>query len=294
MGETNVDGEGDLPTLRTYKRDVADSLHGETPEAVSANVQEEIKKETLRVAVRADINKSKLFVIGIIVLMALGAGALAYIFFIHQPPPVVVITPTEEMPTPLIPAEVRTKVSTNDLEPRDLYKEISSRVGTAALNPNSIEELIPVKTSASSNTTEWLSAEDFMLALGLKVPEKLPRFIKQDFMFGIYTFRETTGFMLLRPTSFGPVFAELLSWEKDMPEELFPLLSGKTWVDDSHAAWRDEVIKNIDVRSYRNSTGGYLLIYGFLPDKETLVIASGLDTFTEVVLRSQTPRSIQK
>lgn len=282
-----------LPGLRTYKRDVADSLHGEAPEVMSASIQGEITKEKVRVEVQKEMNTSKLFVLGIIILIGLGAMALAYVFFIHEAPQAIIVTPVAELPEPLLAAELRTKLNIDKGDTRALYKDIVDRVKGAGLSSNSIEEIIPVKTLADG-TTSLVAVQDFVIALGIKVPDKLLRFIDKEFMFGIYAFRETQAFLVLKPDSFGPVFAELLEWESEMPRVLYPLLSGQNLPNAGGATWRDEVIKNIDVRSYRSAAGDYILVYGFLPDKKTLIISAGLDTLNEVILRSQSPKAIQK
>ena len=221
--------EGELPILRTYKHDVADSLHGESQETMSTNIQNEIKEENVRVEVRKDMNMSKFFVVGILVLIALGAFALAYVFFIHEPPAVTIVTPTRELPESLIQAETRTQVNINKGDARALYQDITGRVNGAGLSSNSIEEIIPIKT-LTDGTTSLATIQDFVTALGLKVPDKFLRFIERQFMFGIYAFRETRAFLLLKPTSFGPVFAELLAWEPGMSKALYPLLSGKALI----------------------------------------------------------------
>ena len=298
MTDENADSNpkygGEIPSLRTYRHDVAESLQGESQGVITSNIQKEIKRDGVRELAEHEENANRFLVIGIIVLVSIRLTVLPYVFFFHKTTPVPVVNQTTEIPAPLILVEARTRVNLDQGDVKSIYRDIVNRVRGAGLSPNTIEEIIPEKTPLAGGQALPVGAETFINDLGIKAPEKLLRFIEREFMFGIYTLRETGGFFLFKPTSFGPVFAELLAWEDQMPNVFYPLLSGKQLPGLPESVWKDEVIKNIDVRSYKNTMGEYLLVYGFLPDKKILIIASGLDTLNEIILRSQAPKPIQK
>ena len=293
-GENSKLEVGETPILRSYKQDVANTMSDNIPETMSTLGWEEINRTQSRKDVQTEINSSKIFVIAILFLIGLGVGALGYVFLIHEAPPATIVRPTGNIKPSLITAEARTRISIESEDSDLLYRDIMDRINGAGLSLNHMEELIPENVLVDGESAVSISAENFIVSLGIKAPERLLRFIEKEFMFGIYALGETRAFLILKPLSFGPVFAELLSWETEIPETLCPLLTGKRLTKSEGTMWQDEIVKNIDVRVYKNKDGVYLIIYGFLPDKKLLVITSGLNTFNEVVLRSQASKPVEK
>ena len=140
--------------------------------------------------------------------------------------------------------------------------------------------------------TSPVSIEEFFVALDIKAPDRFVRFLDKRFMFGIYSLRDANAFLFVKPTSFGPVFAELLSWEKNMPEIFYPLLTGKKLSTDISLHWTDTIIRNVDARIAKMGSGDIILLYAFLPSKKELIITPSIDTFNEVLLRIQSPQPV--
>lgn len=292
MAEQTDTEQSELESLRTYKHDVAEGLRTEGTSVVSVALQAEAKRESENETATKELRVSKRLVVGIVACVAIGAIVLAFVLFLYQRKPATSATPTPVIAQGLIYAEKRELFDISKLTPAQAYKQLALKLSGAELRPGQMQEYVPYVASST------LSTQELFPALGIKAPDRFVRFLDKSYMVGTYSFRTTSGFLILRPISYGPTFAEMLTWENDSPKILYPLLTGKALTSSTVGpepgamSWSDEVVKNIDTRVLRDSTGKLLLIYAFLPEKNTLVITSDLDTFNEILQRIQTPKSV--
>src|SRR3989344_3922402 len=238
----------ELSPLRTYKQDVAAGLGTEGTSIASIAMQEQKKREEESLSGEKDSRLSKRLVVIIAALVIIWA---------------VVVFPSDTLPAPLLYAETRERFVVSGKTSATLYKDVAAKLSGASFASGSINEVILTKAS-----TTPLSAQEFSTALDLGIPDKLVRFVDKKFMLGSYSFRITRGFVVLQPFSYGSVLSELLAWEKDMPGELVPLLTGKE-LQATVGSWQDTVIRNIDVRVLKNTSGTTLLLYAFLPARSS-------------------------
>ncbi|HEY4483388.1 MAG TPA: hypothetical protein VI953_04420 [Candidatus Paceibacterota bacterium] len=281
----------ELSPLRTYKQDVAAGLGTEGTSIASIAMQEQKKREEESLSGEKDSRLSKRLVVIIAALVIIGAMVLSFVVFLWQRPPAVVVFPSDTLPAPLLYAETQERFVVSGKTSATLYKDVAAKLSGASFASGSINEVILTKAS-----TTPLSAQEFSTALDLGIPDKLVRFVDKKFMLGSYSFRITRGFVVLQPFSYGSVLSELLAWEKDMPGELVPLLTGKE-LPATVGSWQDTVIRNIDVRVLKNTSGTTLLLYAFLPARSSdgtqlLIIAPDEELFAELLLRSQSPRPV--
>lgn len=160
-------------------------------------------------------------------------------------------------------------------------------------------------------------------ALGFPAPGSLTRNISVGgSMAGVvFTNGTQSPFFILSVSSYGDTFAAMLSWEQFMPRDLAALFppypaptvsasvtttiatsttkvatTTKTTTTTSStpavasAAFYDTVVANHDVRTYRDSAGRDILLYGYWNQK-TLIIARSSEAFTEIVRRLATSRT---
>ncbi|HEY4515295.1 MAG TPA: hypothetical protein VJJ22_04065 [Candidatus Paceibacterota bacterium] len=275
----------DLPNLRTYQQDMANSIkEGNLSIANIALAEQKRRAETKSVETETRGNKWLVFLIAIFVLA--GTSVLSYALFLRQTKVEVPPATTLTLPRPLVQTQKQTIFELGIKSSDTAYLDLALMVKTQSGTPNSIEEIIV------SRDTVILNAEQFFNSVGIPIPERVIRFVDKRYMFGIYRLSEQSAFLILRPTSFGPVFSEMLNWESVMPDYLYPLLAGKTLPDGTKLSWENYVIRSVDVREGKTTNGEIKLLYSFLPDKSTLIIATNLNTFEEVLLRSQSPTPI--
>lgn len=114
-----------------------------------------------------------------------------------------------------------------------------------------------------------------------------------------------TPFFVLAVSSYSDTFAGMLSWEKTMPRDLAALFPKNDVISVASSTvatttlalktaplFVDQVIANHDARAYQDA-GGPVLVYGYW-NQSTLVIARDPATFTEILSRLSTSKSVQQ
>jgi hypothetical protein len=96
-------------------------------------------------------------------------------------------------------------------------------------------------------------------------------------MIGTYTYDTNSPFIILKNTFFQNAFAGMLDWEKNMRNDLLPLITAsypdETAVDGNADRFEDIIVSNIDTRVLRNKSGKIILAYAFA-DTNTVIIST--------------------
>lgn len=281
-------GAVNLPTLRTYKQDVADLMHDQKVSLVRL-VLEEQKERTRREQEKSPTSRVNLPLILLsIVFFLSSAGLVYYIFF----------SVTSDDDTlknlhivPIILAEKNKEILTNGKNPQSLKKEIVAIVRNMNLKVDSIDYLFftdTLRIQTQNGLVEeknLIPSSKFFEVLGIQMPPALLRSLNKDFMFGIHSFNKNQPFFILKTDYYDNAFAGMLAWESNMAQELLPFFDKTEQMKNlSQKTWSDIVIKNKDTRELRDFDGNTVLVYMF-KDQNTLIITTSEDTLLEVSRR---------
>jgi hypothetical protein len=114
-------------------------------------------------------------------------------------------------------------------------------------------------------------------------------------MFGVFTYRTTGGFVIVRTDSYQNGFAEMLNWEKRLSEDLYTLISVEPLPESLKGrAWSDAVSNNTDLRVLKDEMGNIKMLYSFMGTTDTIIIASHEEVFAEVLNRFKTPEPVER
>ena len=254
-----------LPTLRTFKGDMAGAIKDNDISLSRMVMKEEEKRRIEGVKTATEGRKNSLALILALVLIAIGVGVLVYIFFAEK-------TGDQKqdqniLPPSLVFSDTQTIIDVTSLKPLDVKTRLAV-VEDENLRIGAIKNVILARTRAvgATNQVVPLLTEEAFISLGLTPSERLLRLLEPSFMFGIHSFKNNSGFILLKTNAYQGVFAEMLDWEPRMANDLYKIISGKELpASVKQAVWQDEVVSNIDSRILRNSsTTETFLIYSFL------------------------------
>lgn len=134
-----------------------------------------------------------------------------------------------------------------------------------------------------------LTATSFIDLARIDVPDIINRSINDRWMFGVYVEENETKsiFIALSTDFFQNVFAGMLGWENSMAENLSPIFKIRERMEQKNTTasttitsyfnikgtFSDKVIRNRDVREFRDIDGELLFLYSFI-NKETIIISS--------------------
>jgi len=139
-------------------------------------------------------------------------------------------------------------------------------------------------------TSTGIGASSFLSYLKTNVPGELSRSLGYDFVFGFYSNSGLQPFMVFKTGYYKNIFAGMLAWEKDIKNDLGPILIGKESATGASSTkktpvnnlFEDLTIDKQDTRILKGSDGKSSIIYAF-PDKYTLVITTNENTLKSVI-----------
>ncbi len=176
---------------------------------------------------------------------------------------------TINQPAPLINADYSKKIN-----PQDIKVEVLQG------NPESGK----LKYLYFVENNEIVKSAQFFNFLETSAPGSFLRNLNDEFMLGTY---QNKGFLILKTNSYESAFAGMLEWEKNLADDLLPILSGKK----VSGAWEDRVVKNRDTRVLKEENDALALIYAFL-NRNILLIAPDEAVFSEVLSRFNAPKPV--
>ncbi len=280
----------DLPSLRTYKADVAHAMQDEKTSLVKIVLEEQRERLKRREADSPKATKNLLLII-LSVFFVIGSTGVVYYVFIRK-------SLTEDEMTlnalnirPMIFVEKNREIIVDTSFEQDARQKVASHIENDKLMLDTIEyifftEEVSVETKEGIVKQKNIIASDkFFSFINLRMPPILHRALAEDYMFGIHYFNDNSPFFVLTTDYYDNVFAGMLEWEKRLSEEMLTLWGrpekGK---ELKSRRFEDLVIKNNDTRALRGFDGKIALIYAF-KDEKTLIITTNEDTLLEVSRR---------
>ncbi len=241
----------------------------------------------------------KLSMIGLGVVLLLGAGGAVAYALLTQTTPTTRIADNPQAPfifvdkTQLIelPPTARTRESVMSLL-------LTARTNVA-LSLGLMGRLYIATPAASADTAPQLVTLPTLLSLlAPSVPGELVRSIDPTYYtLGIHSFDENQAFLIFKVDSFATGYAGMLAWERTMYNDLLPLFNRTPSVRAGGVAatttppvqvlqttFSDQVVENRDARVVQNQFGDILFLWTFL-DRETVVITTNNHTLLEIITR---------
>ncbi|MES2953285.1 MAG: hypothetical protein V4674_01870 [Patescibacteria group bacterium] len=194
-------------------------------------------------------------------------------------------------PEPIIFAEKSTQVDLSATKSlADAEKVIGEARNAVSGKKNTLEYLyFSIK---NGSTEQILDAQSFFSALLPQAPSPLVRSLGRSFLYGVYTSSEKSPFLLLSLDSYESAYAGMLTWEERLHYEIIPLLGGNPNEQLAGSlSWKDDTLRNTDIRREVDAGGNSILLYSFL-DRKTLLITQSDVVFYEVLGRLHTPKPV--
>lgn len=304
--EINKNLGDELKALRTYEGDVADVLNRRKTSTISialaesrknlgqesiGSSEEDTPKNTSQIPEDKHTG-TKLLIISLSILF-LGGGIFGAYYLYSKSPiaPAPNVVEVEESEITLIPLDERISIEIKSISKIGLITPMITELGREQ-KPNTIKEVAPVILETPDCEGEKncpkpfyrkITLEEMQKATTVSPPDILMRSLTADWVSGIYSNEngERSAFIVLSSNFFQNTFAGMLQWEKVMADDLKLYVTSETIVRGSFV---DRLIKNKDVREYRDEYGKALFYYSFI-DNNKLLIASDTGLLTEIMNR---------
>ncbi|MCI0542674.1 hypothetical protein L0Y69_02920 [bacterium] len=280
----------DLPSLRTYKADVAHAMQDEKTSLVKIVLEEQRAKFKRREENSPKATKN-LVLISVSVLLSIATIGLVYYAFIRKNLTEDEITLNTLNVRPIIFVEKNREIVVDTSFEAAAREKIRNHIANDKLTLDTIEyvfftEEISVETEEGIIKQKTVVAPDkFFGFIDLSMPGILHRALGEDYMFGIHYFNDNSPFFVLTTQYYDNMFAGVLEWERRLSEEMLALWGQSAKGKElRNRRFEDLVIKNNDTRALRDFDGKIALVYMF-KDEKTLIITTNEDTLLEVSRR---------
>jgi len=282
-----------IKNIRTYQSDVAEQIKSQKTSVVQMVLEEQKKKEAKKTEKAVTSKRNLPFFIMSIVFVIAGISIVSpgvwYYFFKDGD---ITKIPEDMRVESIIFAEAQKEFNISKKSKDEIINNISEEIQTLDIRLDFIEHIYPTKEilAAEMLGEEGLrarvTAQEFFKKMEFKMPDTLLRSFGEKFMIGIHSFNGNEPFIILTTDFFENTFAGMLSWEKFMADDIFPLFSIAKNEDIARKQFEDKVIKNRDFRVLTDNEGNIVLLYSFYT-KKILIIATSKDTLDEVISRLQ-------
>jgi len=281
-----VSGEtSDIPTLRTYKQDIASAIKEQKTSLVRM-VLEEQKGRTKRELEESPKSRKNFPLIILSVVFLFGSIGVIYFSFFRGSTQI--NTLVELNVTPLINTETNKEISTDSLSTAQGIKAISDEVKTSKPRLDTIEYLFFTQKITEQTpeglieSKEIVSSKGFFGFIGIELPNVLVRALKPEYMFGIHAFNGNQPFLIIKTDYYDTAFSGMLEWEKRLPQDLLPIFGRSENISAlTNRSFGDMIVKNKDTRVIRTPDGEISIIYMF-KDQKTVIITTNEDTLLKI------------
>jgi len=290
--------DDELKQIRTYQGDVSEALKNQNESLVSIRRAELVKegggnefaprRTPEEEAERKSMQKMILLVVGTILLLILGGIGAWYAYTSYKSKsalPAVVVIPNQ-----LISSELTADLKVSGLA-RDSFISAFDLEKNNEIKNNSVEQIQLKKVSTS---TPLVTTEEFLNILNTKAPANLVRAFNPLFMLGligdtILASSTPHTFIIIKLDSFENAYAGMLSWEKNMADDLLPLFVSEDIYSSfpSNTLFQDITLQNKNARALKDEKGNTVLLYSFF-DNNLLIITDNESSLRTILVRLNT------
>ena len=167
-----------------------------------------------------------------------------------------------------------------------LVKTIVAQKNGFSLPANSILYI----NMANASTTA--SAADAFKLLAPNMPAPISRNLKKDYMVGVYSFDTNEPFIIFTTDDYGVSYSGMLEWEGKMTSDIGPVFGMAQASTTMAYTWKDEAIRNKDLRIVQDGAGKTILLYSFL-DKNTILITTSEKIFNAILGKYMTSKMVR-
>lgn len=281
--------------IRTYQSDVEEMLKsgdGSLAKIAVAENEKRVHDEgfSMDPTGKPLPDRTRVIITASIVLVLLGLVTLGAIYFVRNSRATTQQV-TSTAPAPLIATDFLKNININGLTRNQIIRTLTKeRDG----NVSALASVTGIRlTEGSAENAQTLTAKNFLEKLETRAPSELVRSLDDNFLFGIQASNPSEPVLIFKTGYYQNAFAGMLSWEKDLREDLGPIFirpepeltaSSSDDVLNRTQNFQDIVVKNRDTRALRDSNGKIIFLYSF-PDKSSIIITTNANTLQEVATR---------
>ncbi len=289
---------GNISSVHTLKDDLQTVVKEKKMSLVRAVSLEQDKKRSELIEEDFGRRERRKRTVGILfasaLLFLLGGAALAGVYLVMMSHSA---TNVQQLNS-LVFAEQSVALPLDNAAPSELKRRVAGERQASAGSLGSITSIVPIFQGTDPNLQpRQATAAEFFMALGFNAPENLTRSLGAEFFFGLHVVDKNAPVIVVSITNYDRAFAGMLAWERTMNADLSPTFTPVPAITldvngiPSERVFKDNVMRNYDVRELKDDSGQTQLYYSF-PSPNLLIIAESPYSFPELLSRLQSVRRL--
>ena len=271
-----------LKQIRTFQGDVAEALRKQEESLVSIQQAEHQKKgfvpPTVTTPEEIKGRKNLFFLVtGSFVLFVLGTIGAWYAYIEYG---VKTAPPSTNVPANrFISADSESNLDLATTSRENFVGALTSAIEN--VSPGELKHVF-LKKAGAGGTLYPISTSEFFASLESRAPGSLVRAFSPIFMFGTLG---SNPFLIIKLVSFDNAFAGMLAWEKNMVQDIGPVISRGVSLSGlvQNISFTDVTDRNEDIRALMFE-GQNVLLYSFFGNK-MLIITKDIETLRTLIDR---------
>ncbi|MEK7552413.1 MAG: hypothetical protein AAB534_03295 [Patescibacteria group bacterium] len=280
--------------LRTYERDISESVREKKPSQISINLEEKKRKsekheENGPAKTQPQENYDhtsknsafkKIFVVFFLFLIVIGVIVVFPKFWSFLK-----VENTAEIPVvkteTWIEGDVLIKINVTNKTRQKIIVLIKEELEKVT-RKESGDLIIVNLTEIIGGEEKTVTEENFLRIMAPNIPQPLLRALDKKMAFG-YQIKDEANvpFLILEIDSYENAYSNMLNWESKMASDLLGFLT-ENQENEPNNNFQDQIIENKDTRILRKNDGSTSLIYSFLNNK-TLFLSTDRDIYRNIL-----------
>lgn len=275
-----------LKALRTYQGDMEETIVNTKASIATVAIAESKRKyeKPQTIEIFPEKNNRSLAILAGIVLILLGVVIFAFVYLSRNKSPQAVYINSDT----ILKYTTVNNLSVAELNRNFIISNILSQKKSWNGTVNQILYLRVKNIAPNASTTD---VSKIMSLLGPGAPDSLLRSLSPNYMIGIYAYDTNEPFIILTTSDFGRSFEGMISWEKNMVDDLGPIFSISATSTNSYV-FVDDSIKNKDFRKAEDSYKKTAFLYSFI-DNNTIVITKNESILGALINKFNTDKLVR-
>lgn len=295
--------------IRTYEGDVAQALEKKKASVMTIALAENMQKNRgayigndSESSAPSHLTKKILIAITSIILLGAG-GAGGYYLYLQSPlaPDAPAFQSNGSAYKSIVKPDYQKKLDVTALSGKNLASVLNKTLQSSKASPGSMTELILTEKTTIDEKSQIskISIQKFLAKMGITPPDMLTRSLTPSWMIGSFEGSVSEPFIIVSTDFYQNTYSGMIKWEPSMADDLSGLFiyPNSTLAKENgdgtappatyfniRGNFEDAIVKNKDVRIFKNESGETLLMYVFL-DKNTLMITQNESALREAIVR---------
>jgi hypothetical protein len=249
----------DIPTLRTYKSDVNQTVNRDKISTAKILIAEQNRQRATQQKVSDASIKRPTNILVLFLSILLIVGALGGIGYFGYTKVVVKTFDAPSLPSSFLFVFDEQKFVDSSKEKNEIYQDVQSHIDSLVQSKNNTyTDIVFYKTDLETKEKNRIIASEFFKLYDISLPTNIARSIGKDLVYGMYKTEDNVEpFVVVSVLDYESAYSSMFQWETTLAldmQALFPVLKDLFDLTKNKTQSKEQVLATTTATSTLNST----------------------------------------